>query len=132
MSYDAEEITNAMSLAQSLSRRIGVSVNIIDRGGKLEVVQTTTSSDKVVVQNITAPRHTRALIGACCEAGEEIERALPFIERAAALIKAKQGTNIEADEIVADLLRGACDWVDAKQPPSGKRPFTKIFGRAFF
>ena len=136
MSYTAQEMTSAMRSAQSLSRRIGASTNIIDRAGKLDVVKTVTSLDKVVVRSVTAPRRTSLMIETGCEAEQELFSAMPYMQRAAALISQKHPDPIEADEVAACLLNTYCTWHD-EEPGSTfrddrKNLFTRMFGRAFF
>ena len=134
--YDAVTLMSNMALARHCARRSGQPYHIIDRSGTLEVVRTITPMDLVVVRNITGPRNVMEMIETSCEAKAEITRAMPYIQRATAIIRQKHN-DVEAEEVAASLMEHVfflaqderATRIGIVEANKKQTLFTRIFGR---
>lgn len=106
--YDAREMADMLACGRMFAGRTQRPHHIIDRGGKLDVVDTICPSDKVVVRDIIAPRRASDIITIETAPHNEISMAMPYVIRAVELIKAAgihaDNRPIEAEELIASLI----------------------------
>lgn len=132
MAYHARDLLAALASARACARKTQTPYHLIDQNGELHAVRTVAPSDKVVVRDIIAARHTRAMIEASSEASQELHKAMPYITRAIEIVQGAH-PDLDHDEVFADLLHTAEIWCENKRPTGAKRSwFARMFGLATY
>jgi hypothetical protein len=133
---DADTLIMHIACARRCATRFRTTYHLIKDGESLRMVETIAASDIVVVRDIKSPRNTQKLISTECEAKREIDLAMPYLRRAAEIIRMKHSIELEVEELGADMIEHmfAIEAFEDRQngvPVNAKKRgiFSRMFGR---
>jgi hypothetical protein len=133
---DADTLIMYIASARKCATRHRTTYHLIKDGEKLRLVEHIAPSDVVVVRDIKGPRATQKLISTECESKREIDLAMPYLRRAAEIIRMKHSIELEVEELGADLIEHMFNlesFQDIKNGifanPKKRGLFARIFGR---